>query len=548
LRCQDVYSRRAAKPLPDTTDTKSGATSTSSSSSASQQQQHNESELGGALLAWGPAADARWKELVTVAEAEDAFLQEAAASSGMSSPRGPGVPSSSSSKGSGKSRSGNKKIRRRRPLLLFFPAHNQPGPLGAYRGMALAERWSRRPKRVEILSLAGAHLLPIPPITRAAVAQRILLTVIFPLLRAYLDVEEGKLQKVHTTDAAQEFLIVMADPELVETLVQSVIEFITFCLQGIASSSNTSTFTSFASSKQHLIPLKPSSSPATTGGTGTGGGDAASSVGVGMTIDCEDENYPTTWPPANDPKLTHLMKEFQSLSNAGQGISDISSKWHMGLLWALQLRTQCSLRGVKISELFGSKLLKTMCLSDSLGPLWPHLEHPFSRGDGSRNRDQALSFVSDDDFQTESEGGAGGGGGSYYLLTGASGAVSTRSPSITSSLSDELHSISALSQLSHHTTQQQQQQSQHHPHLSLKSIREEFLLQCFRRLATQSSNIVYSVAEIWGIDNTQARLVHLTTLLELGHDDIIAELINHVTPPPSPLTSSPPFPLMCPTV
>jgi hypothetical protein len=464
------------------------------------------------LLAWGPAADARWKELVTVAEAEDAFLQEAAAASGMSSPRPPGV-TSSSSKGS-KSKSGNKKIRRRRPLLLFFPSHNQPGPLGAYRGMALAERWSRRPKRVEILSLAGAHLLPIPPITRAAVAQRILLTVIFPLLRAYLDVEEAKLQKVHTTDAAQEFLIVMADPELVETLVQSVIELITFCLQGTASSfasASSGSGSGGISSKQQLIPVKSSAVTSV----------AVPSVAVTVT-ECEDETYPVTWPPVNDPKLTNLMEEFQSFSNAGQGISDVSARWHMGLLWALQLRTQCSLRGVKISELFGSKLLKTMCLSDSLSPLWPHLEsshaHLSSGGAASRNRDQTLSFTSDDDFQSELEG-------SYSLPTAAAG--STRSPSITSSLSDDLHSS-----LSHVTTQQQPQ-----PQLSLKTIREEFLLQCFRRLATQSSNIVYSVAEIWDIDNTQARLVHLTTLLELGHDDIIAELINHVSPPPLPSPS-----------
>lgn len=474
MRCQDVYSRRAAKPLPEVTDAKLSIS------------QQSESELGGALLAWGPAADARWKELVTVAEAEDAFLQEAA-SGGISSPRPPGV-GGSSSKGS-KSKSGKGKIRRRRPLLLFFPGHNQPGPLGAYRGMVLAERWSRRPKRVEILSLAGAHLLPIPPITRAAVSQRILLTVIFPLLRAYLDVEEGKLQKVHTTDVAQEFLIVMADPELVETLVQSVIELITFCLQG----------TSPTSFKQHHIPVK-SPSGATPPSTAT-------------VLGFEDETYPTTWPPATDPKLDHLMKEFQFLSQARQGISDVSAKWHMGLLWALQLRTQCSLRGVKISELFGSKLLKTMCLSDSLSSWWPHVENSHVTLD-ARNRDPTLSFVSDDDPQSELEG-------SYYLTTAAG---STRSPSITSSLSDDLHSISAVSQQQSHTTQ-----SQHRPHLSLKSIREEFLLQCFRRLATQSSNIVYSVAEIWDIDNTQARLVHLTTLLELGHDDIIVELINHVS-------------------
>jgi hypothetical protein len=345
-------------------------------------------------------------------------------------------------------------------------------------------RWSRRPKRVEILALAGAHLHPIPPITKAAVAERILLTVVFPLLRAYLDVEEGKLQKVHTTDSAQEFLIVMTDPELVETLVQSAIELLTFCLQGIA-------------------PLKPQTKPNATSAVSSSVPSSSSSLSTGY----EDEFNPSVWPPANDPKLTTMMKGFQTHSTSGGGVSDVSARWHMGLLWVLQLRTQCSLRGVKISELFGSKLLKTMCLSDSLSPLWPHLENPHHGGEGGgRGRDHTLSFVSDDDFHSELEG-------SYYLPTGS--LTSTRSPSITSSLSDDLHSLSAVSQPTNHMT--------------LKSIREEFLLQCFRRLATQSSNIVYSVAEIWDIDNTQARLVHLTTLLELGNDDIIAELINHVS-------------------
>jgi hypothetical protein len=87
----------------------------------------------------------------------------------------------------------NKKVRRRRPLLLFFPNHNQPVPLAAYRACALADRWRRRPKRLEMLTLAGAHLFPLPPVTRAAVAEQILLTTVFPLLLEYLKVEEGGL-------------------------------------------------------------------------------------------------------------------------------------------------------------------------------------------------------------------------------------------------------------------------------------------------------------------------------------------------------------------
>ena len=196
-----------------------------------------------------------------------------------------------------------------------------------------------------------------------------------------------------------------------------------------------------------------------------------------------------------------MIKAFQNHS----GIGDVAARWHMGLLWVLQLRTQCALRGVKISELFGHKLLKTMCQSDSLSLIWPIL-------DADQNRNQTLSFTSEDDVHSELEVSyhttANSGGG------GSSSITSNRSPSITSSLSDELHS-SAVGQNTHVMT--------------LKAVREEFLLQCFRRLNAQSTNLVYSIAEIWDIDNTQARLVHLTTLLELGQDDIISELINHVS-------------------
>ena len=63
----------------------------------------------------------------------------------------------------------------------------------------------------------------------------------------------------------------------------------------------------------------------------------------------------------------------------------------------------------------------------------------------------------------------------------------------------------------------------------LQPVREEFMKQCFQRLEAQSSNTVYSIVEIWGIDHTQARLTHLSMLLEQGQDDVIGELLNHVS-------------------
>jgi hypothetical protein len=43
------------------------------------------------------------------------------------------------------------------------------------------------------------------------------------------------------------------------------------------------------------------------------------------------------------------------------------------------------------------------------------------------------------------------------------------------------------------------------------------------------SNLLTAVAEVWGIANKQARLTHLSVLLELENDDVIGELMNHVS-------------------
>jgi hypothetical protein len=133
--------------------------------------------VSSALLAWGPPADQRWKELLAVVEAEDdaqaAISSEEAANKGESKSRDSGekaaaaVPAGAPAKGAANtqelkitSSSGHsatvasdavsggtaasaaaaKKIKKRRPLLIFFPFHNQPELLGAYRAMLLADR------------------------------------------------------------------------------------------------------------------------------------------------------------------------------------------------------------------------------------------------------------------------------------------------------------------------------------------------------------------------------------------------------------------------
>ena len=80
-------------------------------------------------------------------------------------------------------------------LCIFLTISPPPAPL---------HRWTKRPRRVEVLSLATVHLLPVPPVTRAAVAMRIVQVGVFPLLRAYMDLEEGRVTKGGTDEAVQD--------------------------------------------------------------------------------------------------------------------------------------------------------------------------------------------------------------------------------------------------------------------------------------------------------------------------------------------------------
>lgn len=63
----------------------------------------------------------------------------------------------------------------------------------------------------------------------------------------------------------------------------------------------------------------------------------------------------------------------------------------------------------------------------------------------------------------------------------------------------------------------------------LRRIREEFILQCFRRLESKPAHTVYAMAAIWNFDPQPVKLLHLTTLLELGLDELIGELISQVS-------------------
>jgi hypothetical protein len=166
-KCRDVYAKSALLRRPS-------QLSTSASVVAGTSPDTHKSVLGGGagpsgsatksevLLAWGPVADRRWKDLLAVAVAEDAIhaalqgevpsIPVAAgggggggsavkAASQQASPLPPSAASSvNAAEQAKRSEEQKRTLKRRRPLLLYFPMHGQSHLLGAYRTLILAER------------------------------------------------------------------------------------------------------------------------------------------------------------------------------------------------------------------------------------------------------------------------------------------------------------------------------------------------------------------------------------------------------------------------
>jgi hypothetical protein len=63
------------------------------------------------------------------------------------------------------------------------------------------------------------------------------------------------------------------------------------------------------------------------------------------------------WPSINDIRIMKLQKRFQ----ARGGVSMSTVDAHMALLCVLQLRSECGLRGIRPSELFGERILSLLC-------------------------------------------------------------------------------------------------------------------------------------------------------------------------------------------
>jgi hypothetical protein len=84
------------------------------------------------LVAWGSSADKRWREILQIVESESPSVEPTLKLSQESR-----ISESEEIDNSGASLS---RQRQQRPLLLFFPQHNESKLLGCYRALILFER------------------------------------------------------------------------------------------------------------------------------------------------------------------------------------------------------------------------------------------------------------------------------------------------------------------------------------------------------------------------------------------------------------------------
>ena len=124
-RCQEVFLKIS--------------NSSSSSSSAAVSTPTTNVALSAPLLAWGSTADARWRELFNESESGNKIDSKAIGTDTANQ---------------------DNAIRKKRPLLLFFPYHNIPLILASYRCWALIEKWCKSPRylTIDITSLLSLSL------------------------------------------------------------------------------------------------------------------------------------------------------------------------------------------------------------------------------------------------------------------------------------------------------------------------------------------------------------------------------------------------------
>ena len=257
--------------------------------------------------------------------------------------------------------------KKRRPLLLQFPFHNQPVALGMHRALALFARWlncvdpSQLPTTTErphispqYLVLAISHLDTLPVVPKTACALSILLAdrdergtkrhvAIVPLLLRVAALEDMKgsfeapsLDSPSQNEGLRQFRELLAQsssqPAAVHELVQGTLELL-LALQGNISAS-------VGIEELHSLLQDPSPiylSPASAVCSDLSGG------GMGG-----------PWPRLHDEVLSSILKDLLSaqLSSSSAVQRKNFSSFMSEMLLVLFLRHACRLRGVCPSELF----------------------------------------------------------------------------------------------------------------------------------------------------------------------------------------------------
>lgn len=195
-RCRELYKRRVANGI-DATDALFPLQSKDAATSGSK-------PASDVLVAWGPIADKRWRDIINLAINEDTaeeeddrilYAQTIFDTPPPSSLYPSSLPASNATTGD-KRGATNSKSKRRKPLLLYFPEHNHRIFLGAYRAIILAQRWNEKIDNMEKLVLVMEHLFEIPILWRSIVALEIYSVYLFPIIVTLINLEEDKDQVV----------------------------------------------------------------------------------------------------------------------------------------------------------------------------------------------------------------------------------------------------------------------------------------------------------------------------------------------------------------
>lgn len=499
-RCNEVYLKRVV------TNSRGGVPSAAGSGAG---------VSAGLLMAWGFGADQRWRELLSLVEAEDA--EHAAAQNELGSSNDGAAGNTAGHAVSGRA------IRRRKPLLLLFPLHNQSEPLSAYRGLILAERWAETPRAVDLLSASVSHLYPLPPATRSAVAEHICDRFLNPFIKSYLLLEElagfnsgshvsspvnvkpGSKQmgvsRLHTPPRAGTLLVDTSEShpqirseaetetetevplpeipkdflqmvrngngrtEMLREFIQTALDMLAFVTEQGQEQGHGLGYTSPSSAALRKTTI--SSQVDTFGVDGISVAvrevreELGSLSGVGEAPTTTEINN-SVWPAFTDPRLVGLVEQLEQCGGANSS----AVKTHCAVLLVILLRNLCNLRRIKPSELFAGDvpLLEYICAPGALTKAFP--------------RRKLFSDAGKPPNPTPSPG----------------------------------------------TAQAKTQ--------ALHRIRAEFILQCFLCLQYHYSAAVYRLSELWfGGATAQvdaAKILHIKALLEGRNDDIVEEVASQV--------------------